>query len=59
MRKCYDCKRFNSLSYSGLKSSPLSNDRTEQGVLFQVIGTDFVGLIYYRTKTKKESKDLK
>lgn len=50
---------FNSLSYSGLKSSPLSNDRTEQGVLFQVIGTDFVGLIYYRTKTKKESKDLK
>ena len=24
---------------------------------FQVIGTDFAGPIYYRTKTKKESKE--
>ena len=59
MRKCYSCKRFNSLSYSRFKSNPLSNDRAEQGMLFQVISTDFVGPIPYRTKTKKESKDLK
>ena len=56
VRKCYGCKRFNSLPYPEVKPGPLPNDRTEQAMPFQVIGTDFAGPIYYRTKTKKESK---
>ena len=52
VRKCYGCKRFNSLPYLG----PLPNDRTEQVMPFQVIGTDFVSPIHYRAKTKKEQK---
>ena len=27
-RKCYSCKRFNSLPYPGVKPGPLPNDRT-------------------------------
>ena len=56
VRKCYGCKRFNSLPYPGVKPGPLPNDRTEQAMSFQVIDTDFAGPIYDRTKTKKESK---
>ena len=56
MRKCYGCKRFNSLPYPKVKPGALPNDRTEQAMPFQVIGTDFAGPIYYRTKTKKEQK---
>ena len=56
VRKYYGRKIFNSLPYPGVKPGPLPNDRTEQAVPFQVIGTDFAGPIYYRTKTKKESK---
>ena len=44
------------LPYPGVKPGPLLNDRTEQAMPFQVIRTDFAGPIYYRTKTKKESK---
>ena len=53
VRKCYGCKRFNSLPYPGIKPGPLPNDRTEQAMPLQVISTDFAGPIYYRTKTKK------
>ena len=55
VRKCYDCKRFNLLPYAGVQRGPLPNDKTEQAMPFQVIGTDFAGPIYYRTK-KKEKK---
>ena len=55
-RKCYGCKRFNSLPHPGVKPGPLPNDRIKQVILFQVIGTDFAGPVYYRTKTKKELK---
>ena len=54
--KCYGCKRFNSLPYPGVRLGPLPNDRTEQTMPFQVIGTYFASPIYYQTKTKKESK---
>ena len=55
VRKCYGCKRFNSLPYPGVKSGSLPNDRAEQAMAFQVvIGTDFAGPIYYRTKTKNQ-----
>ena len=56
VRNCYGCKRFNSLPYPGVKPGPLPNDRTEQAMSFEIIGTDFAGPIYYRTKTKKEQK---
>ena len=56
MRKCYGCRRFNLLPNPGVKPGPLLNDATEQAMPFQVISTDFAGPIYYRTKTKKESK---
>ena len=56
VRKCYGCKKFNSLPYSEFKLGPLPNEKAEQAMPFQVIGTVFVGPIYYRTKTKKESK---
>ena len=56
VRKCYGCKRFNSLPYPAVKPGPLPIDRTEQAMPFQAIGTDFAGPIYYHTKTKKESK---
>ena len=53
VRKCYGCKRFNSLPYPKVKPGPLPNDRTEQAMPFQVIGTDFAGLIYTVLKQKK------
>ena len=33
-----------------------SSDKTEQGIPFQVIDTDFTSPIYYLTKTKEKSK---
>ena len=54
--KSCGCKRFNLLLYPGVKLGPLRNDKTEQAMPFQVIGTDFAGSIYYRSKAKKESK---
>ena len=49
MRKFYGCKRFNSLL-------PLTHDRKEQAMPFQVIATDFASPTYYRAKIKTESK---
>ena len=48
-RKFYGCKRFNSLL-------PLTHERKEQAMPFQVKVTDFVGPTYYRAKIKAESK---
>ena len=56
VKKCYGCKRFNSLPYSAIKPGQLPNNTTEKAIPFQVIGTDFAGSIYYRNNTKKESK---
>ena len=56
VKKCYGCKRFNSIPYPGVKPGPLPNDRTEQAKPFEVLSTDFAGPIYYRAKTKKESE---
>ena len=56
VRKCYGCKRFKSLPYLGVKPGLLPNDRTEQAMPFQIIGTNFADSIYYHTKTKKELK---
>ena len=54
--KFYGCKSINSLPYRVVKPGLLLNDRAKQAMPFQVIGTDFAGPIYYRTKTKKKSE---
>ena len=56
IRNCYGCKRHYAVPYGQPKLGPLPKDRSEAAMLFQVIGTDYAGPIYYRTKSKKESK---
>ena len=53
---CYGCKRHYAVPYPQPKPGPLPKDRSEAAIPFQVIGADFAGPIYYRTKSKKESK---
>ena len=56
VKKCYGCKRFNSLPYPGVKPGPLPNDRTEQAMPFQVIGTDFWVQFITLLKQRKNQK---
>ena len=56
IRNCYGCKKFRSLSYHSPKPGPLPKDRTEKFFPFEVIGTDYAGPIYYKTKKKSELK---
>ena len=56
IRKCYGCKKYRALPYPTPKPGPLPPERTELAMPFQTIGTDYAGPIYYRTKSKKESK---
>ena len=55
-RNCYGCKKFRSLHYHSPKPGPLPKDRTEKCFPFEVIGTDYAGRIYYKTKKKSELK---
>ena len=54
IRNCYGCKKFRSLLYHCPKPGQLTKDRTEKR--FEVIGTDYAGPIYYKTKKKNELK---
>ena len=54
IRNCYVCKKFRSLPYQSLKPGPLPKDRTEKCFPFEVIGTDYAGPIYYKTKKTSE-----
>ena len=56
IRNCYGCKRHYAVPYPQPKPGPLPKDRSEAAMPFQIIGTDYAGPIYYRTKSKKESK---
>ena len=56
IRNCYGCKRHHAVPYPQPKPGPLPKDRSEAAMPFQVTGTDYAGPIYYRTKSKKESK---
>ena len=55
-RNCYGCKKFRRLPYHSPKSGPLPKDRTEKYFPFEVIGTDYAGTIYFKTKKKSELK---
>ena len=56
IRNCFGCKKFRSLPYHSPKQGPLLKDRTENLFLFEVIGTDYAGPIYYKIKKKSELK---
>ena len=49
-------KKFRILPYHSPKPGPLPKDRTEKCFPFKVIGTDYVGAIYYKIKKKSELK---
>ena len=58
IRNCYGCKKFRSLPYHSPKPRPLPKDRTEKYFPFEVVGTYYAGLIYYKTKRKVNSKHI-
>ena len=56
IRKCCGCKKFRSLPYHSPKPEPLPRDRNKNCFQFEVIGTDYAGPIYYKTKRKGKLK---
>ena len=56
IRNCYGSKKSRSLPYHSPKPGPLAKDRTEICFPFEVIGTNYAGQIYYKTKKKNEVK---
>ena len=53
---CWGCKHFRVLPSTVPPPGPLPTDRTHGGAAFEVIGTDFVGPIYYKLSQKREGK---
>ena len=53
---CYGCEQHYAVPYPQPKPALLPKGRSEAAISFQVIGTDYVGPIYYRTRSKKEPK---
>ena len=45
----YGCKRSRATLYANLKSGLLPKNRTEQSVPFEIIGTGYAGLLYYKS----------
>ena len=56
IRNCYGCKRFRATHYPNPKPELLPRDRTEQALSFGIVGTDYAGSFYYRSKGKKYLK---
>ena len=56
INKCNRCKRFHTKPYPSPIQGQLPKDRTEQNLPFKVIGVDYAGPIYCKTKSKKETK---
>ena len=54
IRNCYVCKRFRAMHYPNHKSGLLPRYRTEQALPFEIVGTDYAGLLYYKSKGKKD-----
>ena len=53
---CWGCKRFRSLPLTAPPPGPRPTDRTHGRAVFEVIGTDFAGPIYYKRSQKREGK---
>ena len=56
IHKCYGYKKHCALPYPTPNPGPIPLERTESFMSFQIIGSDYAGPIYYRTKSKKGSK---
>ena len=52
----YGCKRFRTTHCPNPKLGLLPRDRTEQALPFEIVGTDYAGPLYYKSKGKKELK---
>ena len=56
IRKCHGCKRFQSKPFTTPIPGYLPKARTDQNMLFKVIGADYTGPIYCKTKSEREVK---
>ena len=54
--KCHGCKRFHSKPLTTPIAGYSPKTRTEQNLLFKVIGADYAGPIYCKTKSEREVK---
>ena len=56
MQNCYGCKRFRTTHYPNPKPVLLPRDRTEKALSFEIVGADYAGQLYYKSKGEKELK---
>ena len=56
IQNCYGCKRFRATHYPNLKPELLPRDRTAQALPFKIVGTNYSGPLYYKSKGKKDLK---
>ena len=54
--KCHGCKRFQSKPFTTSIPGHLPKARTDQNMLFKVIGAEYTGPIYCKTKSEREVK---
>ena len=53
IQNCYGCNRFGATHYPNPKPGLLQRYGTEQALPFEIIGTDYAGLLYCKSKGKK------
>ena len=56
IRNCLACKKYQVTFYPDSQPGPLTKKKRQPCLLFQVIRVDYVGPIFYRSKTKKGLK---
>ena len=56
IKRCFGCKRFQTVPCPNPQPGKLPKDRTEGDLPFQVVGVDYAGPIRYRSRKKKEAK---
>ena len=56
IQNVYGCKWFRAMQYANLNPGILPRDRTEQVLPFEIVGTDYAGPLYCKSKGKKDIK---
>ena len=56
IKKCHRCVRYRAMPFPRPKPGPSHKQRTQECHPFQVIGVDYAGPIYFRSKNKVISK---
>ena len=56
IQDCYGFKRSTATHYLNRKPGLLQSDRTEQAWLFEIVGADYTGPLYYKSKSEKDLK---